>query len=549
MGRHLDVVITREMDKSLGLPLTPPAPTVTSMSPSQGSLFSSPHGLFPCQQEGVAFAYLKRSGLLVADTGIGKSVIAMAVSALLAEDQAEDLVLLVCKQNKIAEWAEDFDTFTPFDHRVHHGPNRLRKLANDLPHVLISTFETLRTDLAHFAVPSGKRAQAPSPGPLLVKLLDAQTAGRRILVVYDEISDKLRNRSSRMYKSHQFALQRLRKAQPDLRVIGLTATPLSRSYEDAFNQLRLLVPSAMPKIKEFEAQVIRSRDDYGRPQYSTEGVAAFVTLAQEHLWRKRKTDPDVRGMFPRRIEEFRSLSMSGGQAELYGAVAELQQGQDRPVPGLHMALRQIAAHPASLVHSARHGASQLAWTLVDSLGEGVLLKVGSAKTEELVAYLSPIVHDQHDKAVVFSQFGPSVIPLLAAALRKEGIRSYTYTGEMSGADRDKTRRAFRADPHACVLLTSDAGKDGINLPEATYLVEYESALTYETRTQRFGRIDRITSQAPSITCTTFVMQGTVEEQIVETMLARNAMSDLLLGDVGAEGHRGATQRRRSYLIT
>ena len=114
--------------------------------------------------------------------------------------------------------------------------------------------------------------------------------------------------------------------------------------------------------------------------------------------------------------------------------------------------------------------------------------------------------------------------------------------------RRQARRSFRSDPDPCVFLTSDAGKDGINLPEATYLVEYESALTYETRTQRLGRIDRITSTAPSITCTTFVLQGTVEEGIVDSMLKRNEMADHFLDDSGADGHVGAQQRRRSYLV-
>lgn len=510
--------------------------------------FHSPHGLFPCQQEGTAFAYLHRSGLLVADTGIGKSVIAMALAALLAEDGAEDLVLLVAKQNKITEWLEDFAAFTTLPAAVHHGPARLKKLQRGLPHVLISTYETLRADLAHFAIPPGKRAKVATPGPLLQALLAAQADGRRVLVVYDEMSDKLRNRSSQLYKAHGYALAQLRRLQKDLRVIGLTATPISSSYEDGFNLLRLAVPVAMPTVKAFEDTVVRNRDDYGRPRYSDEGVEWFVNLARPHIWRKRKTDPDVRDLFPRRVEEFRSLRMPFAQALLYDQVAALQDGYETPVPGLYTALRQIAAHPAALIHSAAHGTSQLARELVSAYGEDHLRSLPSAKTAELVEYLSPIVHGQGDKAVVFSQFGPSVLPLLAEALRKEGIRSYLYTGGMDGTEREQARRSFRSDPDPCVFLTSDAGKDGINLPEATYLVEYESALTYETRTQRLGRIDRITSTAPSITCTTFVLQGTVEEGIVDSMLKRNEMADHFLDDSGADGHVGAQQRRRSYLV-
>lgn len=513
--------------------------------PPQPQLFYSPYGLFPCQQEGTAFGYTRGSGLVCADTGIGKSIIAMAMSALLFEDGEVDHVLLVCKQNKITEWLEDLALFTSLSHRRHHGPNRTKQLdRHGLPQVLVSTYETLRADLATFSVPKGKRRKKAEDGTLLRHLLNEQAAGRRVMVIYDEISDKLRNRGSQLYKAHDHALQRLRAAQPDLRAVGLTATPLARSYEDGFNLLRLLIPAAMPNITQFENAVVKRRDDYGRPTYREDGVEAFIAVTRPYVWRKRKTDDDVREMFPKRIEEFRAVAMGDKQARLYHALAELQDGHEQPVPGLHTLLRQFAAHPAALIHSALHGSSQLALEVVGSVGEEELRSMPSAKTEELVAYLSPIIHGQRDKAVVFSVFGPSVLPLLEQALRAEGIRSYLYFGEMSGSEREAARAAFRADPEPCVLLASDSGKDGINLPEATYLVEYESALTYETRTQRLGRIDRINSGSTSITCTTFVLADTIEEPLVHTMLKRNEMTDRFLGDEDASGHVSALQRRR-----
>lgn len=511
-------------------------------------LFSSPHGLYACQQEGVAFGYTT-SGLLVADTGLGKSVMAMAIAALLQQDGIADLFVLVCKNNKLTEWEEDFTNFTSMSHRIHHGPSRMRQLHNhQIPNVLISTFETLRTDLTKFAVPAGKRAKRAEDGPLLQALLEAQSHNRRVAFIYDEISDKLRNRSSALYKAHAHALKRLRIAQPDMRVLGLTATPLSKGYEDGFNVLRQIVPHAMPTVADFDRVVIKSRDDYGRPRYDREGAEIFVRLCAPYIWRRRKTDPDVREMFPAKIEEWRTIRMGEAQAALYRSLAKLQEGEDKPVPGLNMVLRQVAAYPASLVHSAYYGDSELAQKVVVAVGEDTLRSVPSAKAEVLVSYLSPIIHSQGDKAVVFSFFGPSVLPLLADDLRKEGIRSYLYHADMSGPEREDARRAFRADPDPCVFLTSDAGKDGINLPEASYVIEYESALSFDTRTQRFGRIDRLTSTNPSITCTTFVLQDTVEERLVENMLARNEMSDHFVGDIGADGHVGAQQRRTALFL-
>src|SRR5690606_31712686 len=98
--------------------------------------------------------------------------------------------------------------------------------------------------------------------------------------------------SSGNYKAHQYALGELRKAGR-VKVLGLTATPLERGYEDGFNQLRLIVPEHMPLVKEFESRYVLSRDPFGRPTYDKIAINEFVERVGPHLTRKRKTDPDV----------------------------------------------------------------------------------------------------------------------------------------------------------------------------------------------------------------------------------------------------------------
>jgi SNF2 family DNA or RNA helicase len=519
-------------------------------------LYHSPLGLYEFQAEGIADVYFSSEsggGRLVCwDTGTGKSHAGMRLSTLFAEDARDgrrkhDLTVLVCEKGKISEWLADFGRYTRQSARIHHGTGRLERLERDgLPQVLITTYETARTDLMK-VVPSGKgRGKKSVNGPLM-DLIE----GLSVLWVCDEMT-KLRNRSSGNYKAFEYTFRKMRKSHPkDHRVVGLTATPIERDYEDAFNQIRLIRPDLMPTVAEFEAYFVRGRDPYGRPRYHNEArMQEFVAMCQPVLLRKRKTDPDVVAQFPSKVEESMHLEMGPEQAALYAAVealADPEDPEDEPleIPGLWTILRQIAGSPAALLYSD----SAIAQVIVEEWGADRLLAMPSAKQKALIEYLAPLVKGQGAKAVVFTFFGQSVLRVLSQALRAEGFKVYENHGGLSASEMGEVRREFKEDPAPCVFLTSDAGSRGINLPEATYVVEYESALTYANRTQRLDRIHRIDSQATSVTCMTLILDKTVEVPIIEKVIARNRQTDLLLGDTDAgEDFLTSSERRAALRI-
>lgn len=518
-----------------------------------GDLYHSPLGLFPFQAEAVARAYLgtEQGGgrLIVHDAGLGKTHFGLRMSTLLAEDAAQgqgqhDLTVIVCERNKITEWRDDVLKFTRQSVRVHHGPNRMRTLAQEgLPEVLVTTYETAKADFTTFVKPPGRRGMVIEAGPLFEAI-----SGRSVLWVCDEVA-KLRNRTSATYKAFWWVFGQRARSHPDThRVFGLTATPIEKDYQDAFNQMRLLVPGFMT-VKVFEDTYVSSMDDRGHIHYRAEMMADFAARCAPYILRKRKSDPDVIDQFPKKVEESHHITMGPQQAALYDLVASLQPEDDpEPLPGLWTALRQVAAHPASLIASA--GSSAIAGAVVAELGADYLRGVPSAKEEALLAYLEPIVKGQGAKAVVFTFFGQSVLPLLAGTLRRHGFLVYENHGGLSATEMGAVRARFKTDPRPCVFLTSDAGSRGVNLPEATYVLEFDSALTYANRTQRLDRIHRIDAQSESVTCMTFVLDETVEVPILERVIARNRQSDILLGDNDAgEMFMTASERRAALRVS
>lgn len=512
------------------------------------ALYESPRGLYDFQAEGVAKAYLQDSTLAMWDTGTGKSHLLMCLIALLFEDDEIDQAIVVCEKNKLGEWMEDFAEYTKLSTALYHGKKLATRqdLVLDPPQVLVSTYETVRNDAAKKR-PGSKRA-------LDSEFFTSGFMGKRIIVGYDEMT-KLKSRSSALYKHHDHMLTQWRK-RSKIRVVGLTATPIERDPENAFNMGRLLLPGIMT-VDRFEIEHVASKDLWGNfdkfknigdeDHYDLNVVTLKDKLAPL-IQVKRKTDPDVRDFFPRQVEEYRYVNQEPQEADFYEAVEEAldeyiakTKGDDDASGDLsaYTVLRQIACHPASILHSQ----GDMARLVVDTVGPEGLLAIPCAKLKHTLSYLEPLVKGQGAQAVLFTFFGQSVLPLIHQALVENGYRVVINHGGMTQAQREMSRHAF-SNREADIFLTSDAGSRGINLKTAEYVVNYELPLTHANYIQRINRIHRIDSEHPSVTCQSFVTFKTVEEGIVKLNQSRNEWTDYLFGDDDDGSTRLTAEDRR-----
>lgn len=495
--------------------------------------------VYQFQADGVARAYLRSDNLAIWSTGLGKSHLAMALSALLFEDDLIDHVVLACESNKLTEWLSDFSHFTGLDAALYHGAlDKRRRIAADPPRVLISTYETLRNDMAT------KRPR--SPRALDDGFLTGALAGSRVLVVYDEVT-KLKNRTSATYRHHDHALGRWRKAG-SVRTLGLTATPIERSPENVFNIGRLISPGFCT-VERFERDHVLGRDEYDNPvgyinisdDRCEPGVTSLYGKLRHCLLVKDKFDADVRAEFPRQVEEFDFVPVEGALRDFYETVLRLSA--DWSPAQAQVVARQILLHPLSITSS--QGA--LAQYVVGQVGVDGLRALPTPRLDRLLSHLEPLVKGEGRQVVVFSFFGQSVLPLLRDALTDHGYQVAYNTGGMTREAKSEAMAAFRAGG-ADIFLSSDAGSRGINLPEATCVINYELPFLASTYQQRIDRVHRIDSDAEMVLARSMIAAGTIEEVIAETVLERNAWFDQFIQAAINSGihnpHRPSAAERR-----
>lgn len=506
--------------------------------------YHSKLGLFDFQVDGVAECYLREVNLAIWETGLGKGHLAMATAAMLFEDDLIDLVLVVCEQNKVTEWVDDFEKFTRLKTTKYMGTLKKRaKLREELAsyQVLVSTYETTKNDIVA-KVKVWVKSRRRFVERLVPQELTEILRGKRVLIVHDEVT-KLGNRKSDNHQAHAKMIETLREENPP-RLLGLTATPIERGPDSLYDIGRIYLPETIGTVSAFEDECVAERNIFGQPT-KWHNLGYLKERIGPIMLRKRKTDPDVINLFPKQIEKFTHIPLDPLHQEFYETVQDVYATADPWVErSLYVVFRQIAAHPMSLLYSD----SEVAQTIVQTVGIRGLEALGAAKLDRLVNYLTPVVGDGA-QALVFTFFGQSVLPLIEARLREEGFSVVINHGELSQAKKDHNKALFRAGG-AQIFLTSDAGARGINLPEASVVVQYELPCTHANYVQRQNRIHRIDSQHETNTCMSFIAPNTVEEGLAHLVVKRNAWSDVLLDDDDTgENFFSANQRKTLISIS
>jgi SNF2 family DNA or RNA helicase len=158
---------------------------------------------------------------------------------------------------------------------------------------------------------------------------------------------------------------------------------------------------------------------------------------------------------------------------------------------------------------------------------GRLDKVNKApKLSALKEYVNNFLEsDDRNKVVIFTSY-VHMVDMIRDSLEYE---SRPYTGVMNAKEKEESKVAFQTKEEIRILVSSDAGGYGVDLPQANLLINYDLPWNAGLALQRNGRIRRASSTWPSIVIQDFLMEGSIEERqhsmLVQKMAVANAVID------------------------
>lgn len=139
-----------------------------------------------------------------------------------------------------------------------------------------------------------------------------------------------------------------------------------------------------------------------------------------------------------------------------------------------------------------------------------------AKAEALIDWVYNLQAEENEpdlKILIFTEFVPTQ-KMLKEFLEARGISVITLNGSMDMEERKRAQDTFRG--HARVLVSTDAGGEGLNLQFAHVIINYDIPWNPMRLEQRIGRVDRI-GQSKTVRAINFVIEDSVEFRVREVL--------------------------------
>lgn len=121
--------------------------------------------------------------------------------------------------------------------------------------------------------------------------------------------------------------------------------------------------------------------------------------------------------------------------------------------------------------------------------------------------------DAHVKVLVFTEFRATQ-QMLTELLESQGIATVVINGQMGLQERALAQQRFRED--ADVLVSTDAGGEGVNLQFAHLAVNWDLPWAPTRLEQRIGRVDRI-GQAHPVKAFNLILEDSVDQRVLEVL--------------------------------
>jgi|SRR5580765_43738 len=323
---------------------------------------------------------------------------------------------------------------------------------------------------------------------------------------------------------------------------ALTGQPIENRPEELFSIMEFVDKAVLGPFQTFDRTFIL-RDHFGRPTRYRNMDTLKRAMEPVMFRRSRK---DIEQYLPQIIPMEEWIDLQGPVRALYEYIAEdtlrvIEQAigagsmsgwnilaaygkTDDTTGGQAMGdvmsrltcMRLLCDHPSLLMWSAnefddpdsRRGSRYASWLKEEGYLDRLGTRADDAKINAAIEVIEQIVsEDPLNKVVVFSYFKP-MLRMIGQRLKK--IPHVFLTGDHTTEQRRASLRSFKG--RTPVLLSSDAGQYGIDLPHANYLISYDLPWSAGAYAQRTARIDRTSSLFPHVTVMSLLTRATIEDR-------------------------------------
>lgn len=445
--------------------------------------------LFPYQREGMLHLAFSERALLADEMGLGKTIQAIAACALLHHLGKARRVLIVTPASLKAEWEEQIRNFTDLPLRLVFGGRALRSQMYSA------------TDAAFFTIANYEQIVADS--------LDINARLHPDIVILDE-AQRIKNWSTKTAQ----AVKRLKSRY----AFVLTGTPLENRIDELRSIVDFLDPAILGPLFRFNREYYQL-DERGRPA-GYKNLDKLRERVRPILIRRRKAEVETE--LPDRTDRNHFVALTPAMRDEYSAiqkqVAELVAiSMRRPLTPKEQDLLMILLNMMRMI--------------CDSPG---ILKNNPSrdcpKLDEIARVLDECLADPDVKVIIFSEW-IGMLERVREWVEKHRIGYAWHTGSVPQKRRRAEILAFRQDPDCRLFLSTDSGGVGLNLQNASVVINCDLPWNPAKLEQRIARAWRKNQLRP-VTVVNLVAENTIEHGMLATLSQKMELAQGVLDGTG-----------------
>ncbi|MSU50618.1 MAG: hypothetical protein EXS37_16280 [Opitutus sp.] len=445
--------------------------------------------LFPYQREGMLHLVFTERALLADEMGLGKTIQAIAACALLHRLGKARRVLIVTPASLKTEWEEQIRRFTTLDLRLVFGSRAARVRVYDEaapPFFTIANYEQIVPDS-----------------------LDLNERLRPDIVVLDE-AQRIKNWSTRTAQ----AVKRLRSRY----AFVLTGTPIENRIDELRSIVDFLDPALLGPLFRFNRDYF-TFDENGRPE-GYQNLHLLRERVRPILLRRRKAEVETE--LPDRTDRNLFVPLTQAMLDEYA-------GYEKPVSQLVQKSKRRPLTPKE---------SDLLMILMNMMrmvcDTPAIIKNNPCrdcpKLDELARVLDEVLADPDVKVIIFSEW-EGMLARVREHAEKNGIGFAWHTGSVPQQRRRAEILAFRQDPACRLFLSTDSGGVGLNLQNASVVINCDLPWNPAKLEQRIARAWRKNQLRP-VTVINLIAEKTIEHGMLGSLANKQELAQGVLDGVG-----------------
>ena len=433
--------------------------------------------LYPYQKTGALFAAKAGRCLMADDMGLGKTIQAIAAAEILAQRTGLERVLVISPTSLKHQWQSEIEKFTGRQALIVEGLLPQRKKCYQAE----SFYKLTNYDVIH-------------------RDLDAIREWRPELIILDE-AQRIKNWKTRTAQS-------VKKLDSEYAFV-LTGTPLENRLEELHSIVEFVDRFRLGPMYRFLDQH-QHVDETGR-------VVGYRNLSEIGKTLEpiliRRTKDKVLEELPERLEKRFFVPMTPQQRDYHEenreTVARIVAKWKRY--GFLTEKDQLFLRIA--LQNMRMSCNST-YLLDQSTDYG-------NKADEMIQLLDEVFEEPEAKVVVFSQW-VRMHELVARRLEKKKWEHVMFHGRVPSRKRKGLVERFKQDPACRLFLSTDAGGVGLNLQNASAVVNLDQPWNPAVLEQRIGRVHRL-GQHRVVRVVHFIAEQTIEQGMLDLLAFKKAM--------------------------